>query len=269
MRLPDLEYARTVIGHDSETGRLTRLRPVRGSKKGKHPETLHPEGYYVVSVDYRTIKAHILVWALVYGEWPSDDEVIIHKDGDRLNNRLDNLELVRKCPSYNVADLFVYDPETGKFSWRYKAAKNGSPLRGDPGWTNCGGYQMLNVSRKNMMAHRAAHIIMTGSDVPKGHEIDHINGVRDDNRWRNLRVVRRSQNNMNSKIRSDNKSGVKGVCYDKTRGQWAAEIKADGKRWRLGRFDTIEEAAKVRAEAEERIFGEYRRKPKESKICQP
>lgn len=57
-----------------------------------------------------------------------------------------------------------------------------------------------------------------------------------------------------SKPQSNNTSGVKGVSYDKNRGLWAAEIQIRGKRHRLGRFTTLDEAAKARKLAEEKYF---------------
>lgn len=257
MRFPDIRYAKKAIGYNAKTGEFCRLLRIHGARVGESPSRPHPEGYCCVTIDYRTVKSHVLAMALVHGGWPTDTQSVIHKDGDRANNRLANLELVDRCPSYKASDLFTYDPGTGSFKWRYKAAKNGKPLSGDPGWTNADGYPMLSAGSRQVLAHRVAHILMTGSDVPKGFEIDHINRVVNDNRWCNLRVVRRSQNNMNTKIRVDNKSGVKGVYFDKSRNNWAAEIKANGKRKHLGRFDTLQEAAKARKEAEQRFHGEY------------
>lgn len=51
--------------------------------------------------------------------------------------------------------------------------------------------------------------------APVGYEVDHINRVKFDNRKENLRTVTRSQNNYNTKIRSDSKTGFKGVHYYK------------------------------------------------------
>lgn len=49
-------------------------------------------------------------------------------------------------------------------------------------------------------------------------------------------------------------SGIKGVCYDKSRGLWAADIKIRGKRYRLGRFAKLEDAVAARKQAEEKYF---------------
>lgn len=51
----------------------------------------------------------------------------------------------------------------------------------------------------------------------------------------------------------NNKSGYKGVCWDKCRNKWCADIRIQGKRFRLGRFDNIEDAVRARIEAEEKL----------------
>ena len=52
---------------------------------------------------------------------------------------------------------------------------------------------------------------------------------------------------------SNNHSGYKGVYWDKNRKKWVADITSQGKRIRLGRFDNLEDAIKVRQEAVERL----------------
>lgn len=54
-----------------------------------------------------------------------------------------------------------------------------------------------------------------------------------------------------------NKSGVKGVCWDKNREKWVAQIEFQGKNYNLGRYDKIEDAAAARKEAEEHLFGPF------------
>lgn len=58
----------------------------------------------------------------------------------------------------------------------------------------------------------------------------------------------------NVKVRNNSVSGITGVTYDKKRRKWAAKIGFQGKLINLGRYDTIEEAKKVRYEAEEKYF---------------
>jgi hypothetical protein len=62
---------------------------------------------------------------------------------------------------------------------------------------------------------------------------------------------------MNTKTRDDNRSGVKGVCWDGS--YWRAYIRVDGKQRVLGKFDTLKEATCVRRAVENFVFGEFRR----------
>lgn len=95
---------------------------------------------------------------------------------------------------------------------------------------------------------------------PLGHVVDHINGDVTDNRRENLRVCTQSQNSMNRGNRSDNTTGYKGVYYKKRDGKFVAQIKNDGIKQHIGRFDTAEDANKAYCEAELKYFGEYARK---------
>lgn len=89
---------------------------------------------------------------------------------------------------------------------------------------------------KNIMLHR---YIMK---PPKDMFIDHINRDGLDNQRPNLRIVTHSQNHFNEKIRSDNKSGHKGVHFSNSRCKWVASIA--GKY--LGSFNSIEKAINIR-----------------------
>jgi hypothetical protein len=97
-------------------------------------------------------------------------------------------------------------------------------------------------------------------DCPDGMEVDHINGDRLDNRKENLRIVTRHQNMLNRKVRSDSKTGYKGVEYksDQARSRpYAAYIRIDNKKKTLGHYKTAEEAAKIYDEAALKYHGEY------------
>lgn len=85
-----------------------------------------------------------------------------------------------------------------------------------------------------------------------GFVIDHINGNTLDNRKCNLRVVTQTMNMWNRKIPKSNKSGVLGVYQ--SHGKWVASIGLNRKRIHLGTFETLEEAKKVRKEAETKYF---------------
>ncbi len=90
-------------------------------------------------------------------------------------------------------------------------------------------------------------------------DVDHINGDGLDNRRCNLRIATRSQNNMNARIRADNKSGHRGVFWRADRKRWMAYINANGKRQYLGHFKEKDDAKAAHARAAVELFGEFRR----------
>lgn len=87
--------------------------------------------------------------------------------------------------------------------------------------------------------------------------VDHINGNRFDNRKNNLRIVNHLQNAMNTSLRKNNTSGIKGVSYNKKRNKWYSYITYNHKTISLGLYDTKEEAQIARQKAEEKYQGEY------------
>lgn len=89
--------------------------------------------------------------------------------------------------------------------------------------------------------------------------VDHINGNRLDNRKENLRIASVTENNRNqTKIRSDNSSGYRGVALNSKTGKYVAYVTgSNGKRKHLGTFSKAEEAAKAFDKAAKEIYGKF------------
>jgi hypothetical protein len=98
------------------------------------------------------------------------------------------------------------------------------------------------------------HRLVLGLNSDKKVFVDHINHNTLDNRKSNLRIVTNSQNLQNLRVRSNNKSGVRGVCYIKSRKKWIAEVRVDNKITRIGYYDSIGEAENAVIEARARMM---------------
>lgn len=89
--------------------------------------------------------------------------------------------------------------------------------------------------------HYRLHREVLGITDPNIH-VDHINGDRLDNRRSNLRLCTNGENLRNRGAQKNNTSGFKGVCWNKDRNGWMAQISFQNKKHFLGVFETPEEA---------------------------
>lgn len=140
-----------------------------------------------------------------------------------------------------LRELLHYDPETGIFVWRVRvsqAVKVGHVA----GRINYDGYSTIKILGYEYRAHRLAMFYAEGIMPPA--EVDHINGIRLDNRLANLRHADRSTNaqNMRKALSTNLSCGLMGATWDKTRKTWKASIQVNGKKRTLGAFATAQEA---------------------------
>ncbi len=156
------------------------------------------------------------------------------------------LEVVRRWLSY--------DPLTGIIRWREQRGGRGAP-GAEAGVLSEKGYRRIALGGKIYRAHRLAWLLHYG--VPPRGQIDHVNGVRDDNRIVNLREATQSQNNMNRRMRADNRCGFKGVF--RQNGRWRTQITVGRAKVHLGYFDTAEKASRAYADAAAKFYGDFAR----------
>jgi Demerecviridae HNH endonuclease len=156
-----------------------------------------------------------------------------------------------------LKSIFDYDPETGILRSRVFRANN-KAKPGDIVGTNVSGYIQLMLNGKMYRAHRIIWTYMTGED-PGDVWMDHKNLVRDDNRWKNLRLATPSQNGINRKKFINNTSGYKGVSYHKRSKKYVAQIRFQGKSIWIGHYPTAEEAGIIYQAFAQELFGEYAR----------
>lgn len=181
----------------------------------------------------------------------------------------------KQLPPPEVIRQFLrYEPDTGAMYWRDAVAlEMFSCVKGFRIWHTkyagreaftsyqSQGYRVGAIRGKNCLAHRVAAVFVFG-DIGLQH-IDHINGIRDDNRAVNLRIAAQSENMKNAAQWSHNTSGHTGVVWHKSKNRWGARIKVSGRSIHLGLFDKIEDAisARKKAESDHGFHKNHGRKP--------
>ncbi len=146
-----------------------------------------------------------------------------------------------------IKSLFDYNPNTGIFTNKIRRGKAGrkGAITGN---LKSNSYTNITIKRTTYLAHRIAWLYMTGGWPTK--DIDHINGIKTDNRWENLREVTKKQNQMNRKVNKKSKSGYKGVRWMKGTKKWQAMTI-------LGLYNSKEEAALEYNKAVQKLYGKY------------
>lgn len=164
----------------------------------------------------------------------------------------------------NIRKIMSYDKDTGlcsylarDLSWfkdtKYRDAASNMKIWNlknadkNIGYVSENGYIRFMLFKRNYILHRLIWLYMTG-EWPD--QVDHINGIRSDNRWENLRNVTKADNNRNQKRRKDNSSGFTGVYKDVMNGKWISKINVNNKCIHLGRFSSKQEAVNARIDAE-------------------
>lgn len=97
-------------------------------------------------------------------------------------------------------------------------------------------YAVRSEGQQKVMMHRA--LLRPSKDM----HVDHINGNGLDNRRENIRLATPAQNSRNRGVQKNNRSGYKGVFWDKIRERWMAKIWTDGRQKNVGRFSSPEKA---------------------------
>ena len=166
----------------------------------------------------------------------------MEKTGKKHTNRRKECDLTQ-C---EVKESLYYDSETGIFTW--VSERRGLCIGDKAGSLNDQGYVVIRVNKVLVRAHRLAFLYMEG-EFPEN-QVDHINGVRDDNRWCNLRKVTVQENRLNMGKPTNNTSGQVGVMWYKAGNKWHSQIAIGKNKIHLGYYDSFEEAIAARKAAE-------------------
>lgn len=147
-----------------------------------------------------------------------------------------------------LRQLISYDPISGDFIWKRNGATAGCIYKN--------GYRYIRINGSSYRSSRIALKISTGED-PIGWQIDHVNGVRCDDRICNLRICSNAENVRNQKKNIRNTTGYKGVTIQS--GCYRAQIQVNGRHVSLGMFSTPEEAHQAYVKAAKKLFKRFAR----------
>jgi hypothetical protein len=158
-----------------------------------------------------------------------------------------------------LKEVLDYDPDTGVFHWRHREdvprewnTRHAGKVAGTVLPT---GYRSIIINNEPYLGHRLAWFYMAGEWPP--HQVDHINRIRGDDRFANLRLATSSENKRNRPADSDSISGVKGVHWHKPSQRWHVRVCLRGREHSFGYFKTVEEAAEVARMAQAKLHGEF------------
>ena len=168
-----------------------------------------------------------------------------------------------------MRDIFTYNAETGDLTWKARPRShfltdfahkswNGKNAGRLAGTDKSGRHVRVGVNGDSVLAHRIIWEMHNGP-IPDGYEIDHRDLCPNNNRLSNLRLATPSQNRCNTRKRSHNTTGLKGVFWDKSRAKWVAYIGVNGTQINLGRYITKGLAAVARAKATLKYHGQFAR----------
>ncbi len=155
--------------------------------------------------------------------------------------------MLKTLTQEDLHSKLYYDKDTGIFTW---LDQKGSKVNGKVAGSLNSQHGYINIQLDGDMhrAHRLAWLYIYGS-FPTN-QIDHINGIPDDNRLCNLRDVESVYNNRNRSIQNNNTSGVMGVTLDKRYNIWTVRIGTGKERKYIGSFKDKRQAIQCRKEAE-------------------
>ena len=146
-----------------------------------------------------------------------------------------------------LKELLEYNPDTGFFHW---LTNRGKAKKGDvAGRLTGNGYTQIGIDGRVYLSARLAFLYMTGA-MPEEF-VDHINHIKADNRWDNLRPVTHVQNSRNVTLHNTSTSGVCGVTWKNKAKKWIAQGKFGGKYVYLGSFDHFHVAVEARKKWQE------------------
>ncbi|MEZ9705449.1 HNH endonuclease [Vibrio breoganii] len=177
------------------------------------------------------------------------------------------MQYQHKLPQYTLdkgvtheelLELLHYDPDSGLFfnkvargSRAPVGAQTGSYKSVSDKRNYISKYHYLRINKKEYMGHKLAYWYVTGVFPTQKEVIWHVNMDTTDNRFENLRLIKRFEiEKMKQAGRRPNSSGYRGVSWSNKHGKWLSQLTSEGKHHFLGYHEDLQDAVKARKQAE-------------------
>ena len=151
-----VERLKEVLHYDYETGQFTRLISAGGALAGSRPGAIDSRGYLQIKIDRRLYLAHRLAWFYITGHWHS--LCIDHVDGDKLNNRLENLRPITKSWNSQNRHVASRDSRTGVLGVSHRRGGYVAQIQAGPSMKYLGTFATPELAHAAyLVAKRALH----------------------------------------------------------------------------------------------------------------
>jgi hypothetical protein len=255
-----LSHARLldVLSYDPSNGIFTHRKSWAKGRRAGHLKRTDGRRIRIEGKDYDALR---LAWFYAYQSWPSG--AVIPADEDRDNARIANLRVV---PEFSNAELprrrsdltvelvrrlFFY--EGGRLFWAVECS--GTPIRYgmEAGNAHHSGYRVVKIGGKEYGAHQIAYAHHHGAWLIEG-EIDHRDGMKDNNWPENIRKSTPAQNNASRKLSKKSNTGIRGI-HKRSNGSYRVNCGPIN----VGTFKTLEQAFVARSVVAKEMYGEFAR----------
>lgn len=164
----------------------------------------------------------------------------------------------RQTPSQEIIrNLLVY--KDGELIWRERGYGSfDKQFAGkSAGHITDFGRKVIRFSQYGLFVSHVIVWVYHNGEIPDRYDVDHIDNNKLNDKIENLRLATRSQNMYNTRIRSDNRSGIKGVSFNPGNNNWRARLHVGKTKIEIGSFQTKEQAAEAISSARQKYHGEF------------
>lgn len=236
--MSDIDYSKYVVYDERSVTNLRWVSEYRKGKGGKLVKRINPHqagsitkgGHLTITIEGKPRRVADVVWSLFHGKVGGG--VVMYKDSDHLNSKIDNLFISRNLDNeYRYGEFLgtylEYDETSPScLRWKVGLSPNSRVSAGGVagGKDELGYWNINSLGKGKKKVHKIVWALHNNFENQDGKHIDHINGDPSDNRIENLRLVCRDHNARNKRKHKNSKTGVTGVIRYDRENVWGTRV---------------------------------------------